>query len=175
MRYILFFFIGFNLIFSQNPVHQISIDGDALLPLFFSSPDGNQKISFRKKTSSDKYLRTGLFFRYEQESEKEISLFTGFDYLLKKNNTNWNYRYGFDFSVGYRENLNSNREYLNLSIYPLIRIEYFFSDFFSISTEPGFYFNYEIVSKQTNLSKVESNLFRSGLKKMGVINFNFIF
>jgi len=48
-------------------------------------------------------------------------------------------------------------------------------DFFSISTEPGFYFNYEIVSKQTNLSKVESNLFRSGLKKMGVINFNFIF
>ena len=136
MRYNLFFFIGLNLIFSQNPVHQISIDGDALLPLFFSSPDGNQKISFRKKTSSDKYLRTGLFFRYEQESEKEIFLFTGFDYLLKKNNTNWNYRYGFDFSVGYR-NLNSNREYLNLSIYPLIRIEYFFSDF-SISTEPGF-------------------------------------
>ena len=74
MRYILFFFIGFNLIFSQNSVHQISIDGDALLPLFFSSPDGNQKISFRKKTSSDKYLRAGLFFSYEQESEKEIEV-----------------------------------------------------------------------------------------------------
>lgn len=175
MRYILFFFIGFNLIFSQNPVHQISIDGDDLLPLFFSSSDGNQKISFRKKTSSDKYFRAGLFFSYEQESEKEISLSTGIDYLLKKNNTNWNYRYGFDFLVGYRENLNSNREYLNLSIYPLIRIEYFFSDFFSISTEPGLYFNYEIVKKQTNLSKVESNLFRSGLKKMGVISFNFNF
>ena len=47
--------------FSQtSPVHQISIDGDALMPLFFSSAEGNQKISYRKKTKSDKYLRAGL-------------------------------------------------------------------------------------------------------------------
>lgn len=162
--------------FSQtSPVHQISIDGDALMPLFFSSAEGNQKISYRKKTKSDKYLRAGLFFKYEEESEKAISVFTGFDYLLKRNNSRWQYRYGFDFSIGYRENLNSNRDYLNLSIFPLIRLEYFFSENFSISTEPGLFFNYEIVSKQTNFEEVESNLFRSGLKQIGVVNFNFMF
>ena len=131
--------------------------------------------SHRRLLSNEKTLRFGLKYFYEDDNEFTIGLKPGIDFMFN-NSKKWKFFYGLDTSFEYSNNFQSERKYYKIALVPFFRIEYVVSQSFSISTEPGLFF--EILKiKDVDGSPIDNSnsSFSSGISSLGVLNLNFSF
>ena len=126
--------------------------------------------------SENNHLRFGLKYFLENDNEFTIGAKPGVDFKLKSSSGKWNFFYGFDLDLNYKDNYQSERKYIDSSLVPFFRIELLFGKHFSISTEPGLFFKLQKIKDYDGSSIDNSDeIFSSGIKNLGVINLNFSF
>ena len=159
----------------QENKNQISINADNIIPALFTSNSDAFNLIYRRGIKSDRHLRVGLKYFYEEDNEFNLGLKTGLDKRFKVSKK-WSFYYGMDFNLIHNESFSSERKYLELALSPFFRVEFSISDTFSISTEPGLYFKIMPIKDNDN-SPIDNSksIFSSSLSNIGLINFNISF
>ena len=160
---------------AQENNNQISLNADDLIPALFSSDANTFNLVYRRKISDKKHLRLGFKYFYEEENEIRIGLKPGIDFLFKKADK-WKFSYGVDAAFIHTNSYTSERKYYEFAAIPFLRAEFFFSNSFSISTEPGFFLRLTEIKDVDNSPIDNSNsILSSGLSGIGYVKFNISF
>lgn len=172
----IYFFLFFNVCFSQiDESNQISINGDNVFPFLFNSSNTTYNLGYRKTVNERKSYRIGLRYLFKDEDEFVIGIKPGMDWLYKKTNK-WNFYYGIDSPILYRNDMSSSKKSYEFSILPFFGIQFKISNSFSVSLEPSLYLKYEKFKDYSdNLVLDNNSLISSGISELGIVYLNFHF
>lgn len=173
----LFFALIFSssLLFAQDKKNQIYLNADDLIPAVFSSQSSSYNLGYRRLLNKNKTLRFGLKYFYEDDNEFTLGLKPGIDFMFN-DSKKWKFFYGLDTPFEYSNNFQSERKYYKIALIPFFRVEYVVSQSFSISTEPGLFFQILKINDLDGSPVDNSNSsFSSGISSLGIINLNFSF
>jgi hypothetical protein len=170
------FLLGNQLVAQEELKNQIYLNADDLIPAVFSSNSNDYNLGYRRLVSENKHLRFGLKYFFEQDNQLTLGVKPGIDFSLKTNSKKWKFYYGVDAAFNYSDSYQAERKNYETSLIGFFRIEFVLGKHFSISTEPGLFFQLETIDDYDQSPVDNSNeVFSSGIKNIGVINLNFSF
>jgi hypothetical protein len=175
IRLFFVFIFSSSFLFAQDKKNQIYLNADDVIPVLFSSQSSAYNLGYRRLLIDEKTLRFGFKYFYEDDNEFTFGVKPGIDFMFN-NSKKWKFFYGLDTSFEYSNNFQSERKYYKIALVPFFRVEYVVSQFFSISTEPGLFFQI-LKIKDVDGSPIDNSnsSFSSGISSLGILNLNFSF
>ncbi len=157
--------------------HQIGINASDFVNMIFKSQTNSFDINYSFALSKKNLLRTSLNFYQITTEDGYIDAGTRIGYQrIFLNRKRWLYYYSIDFMASYLYYKSDKKETLKFGIITSFGISFKISNNFFLTTEPNFYWIYNIFNDYDTFSDDNSKKwFEKGIDNVGHIQLTFIF
>lgn len=162
---------------SSSPQHQIGIGISRFINAAFPNDSNTFLLEYRYLKNATWAYRIGGDYSANNHTDSlyEIALKVGIDGVYK-NYQQWSFYYGIDIWGRHLYYKDRQQYFTSIALNPFFGIQYKLSKNFSLSTEPGFFFKYNIRRDYRSFDpKAQMDTWESRFAKVGIVQVNFHF